>query len=244
MESHLGIIKTDNTSELEKRVLPRFPFNALTFKGEDAVVFSVRDISYSGMQLFLKNGEHSFKLDALIEGALRWKGQTLKVKGQVKWTKEHCLGVAFVENKTMRKNIGDFFSVDNMIAGLRLIDEEEFDLKLPTNLKYWLQNDEAMEIFIWCHSDGEISAFQILLLGDFVEYKDGKGLKSGKVIKRRELDTPLVQEDKFYLQMDQAIDEAKLKFAQNIVNKLGEKNLCPLEIIDFLKIKLGLNTEN
>ncbi len=241
MENHLSLIKTD-FQELEKRIFPRFPFNYLTFKGEGDRVFAVKDISYSGMQLLLKNGGHNYRSGDLLKGTLNWRGATLDLQGLVKWVSGESLGIAFNEDGALEENVRCFLSIDNIISGMRPVHQGGFDLEFPSNLKYWLQADGPVEIFIWRHNDGEISRFQILMLGTFIEYEDGKGLKSGQVVNRKNLDTPLVQEDEFLLQMDEVVDKAILSFAQDIVAKLPGEHL-PVEARDFLRVKLGLSTE-
>ena len=93
MDRHLNLVESD-FEELEKRVLPRFPFCFLTFKcsKENTHVFEVKDISTSGMQLCLKLGTHQIEEDEKIHGFLQWGGVKLEISGNVKWTTEMRLG--------------------------------------------------------------------------------------------------------------------------------------------------------
>lgn len=104
MERHLNLIKTDY-QEVEKRVFPRFPFSYLTFKAGDSEskVFEVKDISFLGMQLCLKDGGHDFIPGTEIDGTLHWKGATLKALGNVKWVRGQQLGVAFTLDNAFEK---------------------------------------------------------------------------------------------------------------------------------------------
>ena len=74
MERRFNLIKSDFEKH-EKRVLPRFPFCYLTFKSDETSrVYEVKDISYTGMQLALKDDEHNFKEDSALKGHIHWLG--------------------------------------------------------------------------------------------------------------------------------------------------------------------------
>ena len=80
MERHLNLIKTD-FEQTEKRIFPRFPFSYLTFKssndGANKHVFEIKDISYTGMQLCLKDGGHDFTPGNTIGGTVHWQKAAL-----------------------------------------------------------------------------------------------------------------------------------------------------------------------
>ncbi|MAF76745.1 MAG: hypothetical protein CME63_17005 [Halobacteriovoraceae bacterium] len=240
MENHLSLIKT-GYQDIEKRILPRFPFNYLIFKSScnEPHVFAVKDISYSGMQLSLKDGGHSFKIGEAISGELHWKGAILSLDADVKWVHGQRLGVEFKVDPSFDDQIKNFLSISNIIKSMRPLHRSPMELDIPTDLKYWLQADGPVEIFVWCHAHSEISRFQLIMMDSFVEYQDGKGLKSGKVVTKRDLDTPLVTEDEFVFEMDERLDDDRLKFARDIVSHLPQEYL-PESVFDFLKLKLGL----
>ena len=238
MDQKLSLIKTDY-QDVEKRVFPRFPFSFLTFKGKEDHVFEVKDISMTGMQLSLKDGGHTYRQEDQVTGELHWKGASLAIIGRVMWVQGSRLGVEFNINDTFDGEIKNFLSIDNIISGMRPVHRNSMDLELPSNLKYWLQADGPVEVFVWRHNDGEVARFQVIMLDNFIEYEDGKGLKSGQVLTKRDLDTPLVKEDEFLFQIDQVLDEDKLSFAQQIVSKLPE-GFLPEEAKEFLQVKLGM----
>ena len=122
---------------------------------------------------------------------------------------------------------------------MRPLHQSSMDLEMPTGLRYWLQADGPVEIFVWCHAHSDISRFQLIMMDSFVEYQDGKGLKSGRVVTKRDLDTPLVKEDEFVFEMDERLDDNRLGFARDIVTHLPSEFL-PDNVLDFLKLKLGL----
>lgn len=241
MENHLSLIKT-GYQEIEKRVFPRFPFNYLTFKGQNGQerVFAVKDISFTGMQLGLKDGGHPYKVGQAIVGELHWRGAILNLEAEVKWVHGQRLGLKFQEGEKFEGEIKDFLSIENIVKGMRALHNSTMDLDLPSDLRYWLQADGPVEVFVWCHNDGEISRFQLVMMESFVEYQDGKGLKSGRVLTKRDLDTPLVQEDEFVFEMDETLDEERLSFAKSIIKEIPAEYL-PSEVFDFLRLKLRIS---
>ncbi|GAB4015362.1 MAG: hypothetical protein Fur0010_14320 [Bdellovibrio sp.] len=235
--TQLNLIKT-GVQDVEKRVFPRFPFSSLIFRIEGGRSFEVIDISHSGMQLALRDGGHEFKGDEKIEGSIHWRSSVLDLNAVVKWTKGTRLGVEFVQDKKFQSKLQDFLSVENMAKHLRPVHEANLDLELPAQLKYWLQADGPVEVFVWRHNDGEISRFQILLLQSFVEWEDGKGVRSGKILTKRNLETPLFSEDEFMFQIDEGLDEQKVLMARHLVESMSDE-LLPAEALQFVHRKLS-----
>ena len=108
--AQLKLVESD-FENLEKRVLPRFPFCYLTFKcGHSEKVFEIRDISHSGMQLVLRDGEHDIKEGSHIHGHIHWFGDTLDINASVKWVTDQRLGVEFSSQQSMREDVSKFLS--------------------------------------------------------------------------------------------------------------------------------------
>ena len=240
MTRHLNLVESD-FEQMEKRVLPKFPFCYLTFKeSEDNLnVYEVKDISKTGMQLCLKNGEHSYKSHSDIQGNLSWLGTRLEVLGTVKWINENRLGVEFTHAKNHKENIKDFLKMDNFITALKPIHKVEYGTALPRNLKYWLRADGPVEIFVWSHADGENSKFQFLIMEHFIEWTDGEGLRTGRIMSKRDIDTPLVSSDEFVFKIDNHLDEEKIDLAKVLCMRIDNSKM-PTETIDFIKLKLGI----
>ena len=237
MERHLNLVASEFV-EVEKRVLPRFPFSYLMFKSE-STTFEVNDISWTGMQLSLKNGEITYQQGDSVKGTLQWRGILLDISGIVKWVHNRRMGIEFKQSAAFTKKINHFLSTENIISGMKSLHDRDLDMDLPTNLKYWLRADGPVEIFMWQHMDGELARFQIILMKNFIEWEDGKGIKTGSIINNRNIDTPLVNENEFVFQVDGKIDGDKIAFARNIVQSLSESHL-PEEARNFLRRKLGV----
>ncbi len=236
MDRQLSLVKTEY-QQLEKRVLPRFPFSFLMFKSHDSgKVFEISDISHTGMQLLLKDGDHGLKADDLLSGTIQWRGHSLAVSADIKWASTRRLGVAF--HDSCLNQVEELFCVSNIVEGLKPMHQTDWEEQLPANLLYWLRADSSLEVFIWGHSDKEFSRFQFVILDYFVEWQDGLGVKSGKVIKKRELETPLFSEGELVFHVDEGVDFAKIAFAKDVIGHLSTGQL-PRAVIDFLKLKLG-----
>lgn len=239
MGSHLSLVQSD-FEQLEKRVLPRFPFCYLTFKSDNDSqrVFEIKDISHSGMQLASKSDENGTTEGQDIAGEIHWLGKSVNIAGTVKWMKENRLGIEFSNLPKLRENVDSFLSIDHFAQSLKPLHKEELGLELPTKLKYWLRSDGPVEVFVWRHNDGELSKFQILIMENFIEWQDTKGLQTGRVISKRDIDTPLISEDEFVFRPDDAIDDEKIEKAASLVSKLDSERL-PQDALDFLLLKLG-----
>jgi hypothetical protein len=115
MKRQLHLVQSD-FEQLEKKVLPRFPFCFLTFKCAKDVphAFEVKDISASGMQIALKSGEHNINNGEHISGRLNWTGRDLEVQGLVKWKTDRRLGIEFSNDVSKRESVIDYLSVDKI----------------------------------------------------------------------------------------------------------------------------------
>ena len=115
MERQFNLIKTDYKT-VEKRILPRFPFSYLIFR-DKGQKFEIKDISYTGMQLCLKDGGHQYVVNDKIAGEIYWRGSILPISGVVKWAKGRRLGLRFEQDGNGRRALQEFLSVDNILAG-------------------------------------------------------------------------------------------------------------------------------
>lgn len=243
MERHLSLIKTDY-QELEKRVFPRFPFGFMIFrednstKSDGLMFYEVKDISLSGMQLVFKDGTHQYMQGSIIEGNLQWRGVAVHVKGKVQWIREGAIGLSFISCIQFESKMRDFLSYDNIISHIKPLHGNELNLDLPNNLKYWLKADGVLEIFVWEHSTSGISRFQILLMEHFIEWEEGIGPRTGRILTQRDLDAPLSPEDEFVFQIDENAKEEKIEMALGVVRKISLAHL-PLITREFLVHKLG-----
>jgi hypothetical protein len=240
MERHLSLIKTDY-QEMEKRVFPRFPFGFMIFKEETSaakMVFEVKDISLTGMQLSFRDGVHNYTQGVNIEGCLQWRGSTVNVSGKVQWIREGCIGLSFDSSISFEEKMRNFLSFDNIVSHIKPLHKSEMTLDLPNNLKYWLKSDGVLEIFVWEHTSSGISRFQILVMEHFIEWEEGVGLRTGRIMTQRDLDTPLSLEDEFVFQIDDGAVQDKIEMALGVVRKIHSEHL-PLEARDFLVYKLG-----
>lgn len=228
-------------------------------------IFEVNDVSFTHLYIALRGGRHTYLTGDKICGKLRWHGQEIYIEGKVKWSTDNSIYITILEhleqleqiNQHMRGLIQDvnyptssnhatndlksFLSVHNVALGLKAIhqlQQSELSLDLPRFLKYWLHAGCLLEIFIWQHSNNEFSRFQIIFLGNFLEWEDGIGIKTGRTISKREIETPLSEEDEVTLSIDNKWDPHKLELFREVVKSLTSKHI-PLTAIEFLLIKLS-----
>lgn len=238
MERRFNLIKSDFEKH-EKRILPRFPFCYLTFKADDTSrIYEIKDISHTGMQLALKDDGHGFKEDSALKGHIHWLGKSLDISGIVKWHTPNRIGVEFHKKREIMEKVQSFLRMEEMVKRLKPLHKVDDGLEIPARLKYWLQSDGPVEFFIWQHADGEIAKIQVLFMETFVEWEDGLGIKTGRILSKRNVDSPLVSEDEWVFNMDQNTDAQKLERVKDLTNLItGE--LLPSEIKTFLVRQLS-----
>jgi hypothetical protein len=239
MERHLSLIKTDY-KEMEKRIFPRFPFGLMMFRESsgEKKVFAVKDISLTGMQITLKDGNFSYKLGDKIVGNLQWRESGIAINGNVQWVRGQSLGVSFETGISFENKMSSFLSFDNIVSHIKPLHQSKLPIDLPNNLKFWLKSDGVLEIFVWEHSQSGISRFQIILMEHFIEWEEGTGIRTGRVMTQRDLDTPLSLEDEFVFQIDEGLMQDKVDLALGLVKKMNDEHL-PSSARDFLFYKLG-----
>ena len=238
MERRLNLIKSDFEKH-EKRVLPRFPFCYLTFKSDDTSrVYEVKDISHTGMQLSLKEDGHAFAADSVLKGSIHWLGKNLDIAGTVKWSTSQRLGVEFAKRREVTDKVQDFLNIKEIVKRLKPLHKVEGGLEIPPRLKYWLRSDGPVELFVWQHGHGEIAKLQILFLEVFVEWEDGEGVKTGRTLSKRNVDSPLLTEDEWVFQMDPEIDGEKLAKVKELIGLIPQDQL-PVEAQTFLVRQLS-----
>jgi hypothetical protein len=239
MERHLSLIKTEY-QELEKRVFPRFPFGLMVFKDKDGDnhAFEVKDISLTGMQMSYRDGNRSYEKGAVVSGRLQWRNASIEVKGKIEWARGQSFGLSFDSSISFEEKMRSFLSYDNIVSHIKPLHKTNLELEIPNDLKYWLKSDGVLEVFVWELKTVGISRFQILAMENFIEWVEGVGVRTGKVMTQRNLETPLGLEDEFVFQIDEAVSESKVEMALGIVKKISEDNL-PLDAKEFLIYKLG-----
>lgn len=236
--AELNLIKNPK-AELEKRILPRFPLTLMTFRADqfEGHSFEVRDISYSGMQLILKDGNHGLCVGDEISGYLFWAGQKLKMKGSIRWCDRKKLGLMFDTTNGLVKDVKDFLGTDILASRMRPLHNGSFEMDIPSDLKYWLKSDGPAELFVWQHRDGELARFQFILMDKLIEWVDGVGLRTGQVVKSQESETPHHFQEELEFLIDQSPCMESLRMAKNILAKITTTSL-PKDAVEFLTLKM------
>jgi hypothetical protein len=233
MERRFNLIKSDFEKH-EKRILPRFPFCYLTFKPDDTSrVYEIKDISLTGMQISLKDTGHDFKQDESLTGHIHWLGKNLDISGTIKWLTQNRLGVEFVKRREILDKVQSFLDIKEIVKLLKPLHKVNGGLEIPARLKFWIRSDGPVEVFIWQHGDGEMAKAQILFFETFVEWEDGVGLKTGRILSKRNVDSPLLNEDEWVFHIDGDVDVAKLERVKTLINEISDE-LLPSEVRTFL----------
>jgi hypothetical protein len=113
----------------------------------------------------------------------------------------------------------------------------ETAIELPVGLKYWLRSEGPVEIFVWKDGHDTITKVQFIFLDSFVEWADGAGVSSGKILTQRDSSLPLGMDGEFLFEIDSRTDLSKLQFCKELLNSLPE-NFLPAEVVSFIMRKL------
>ena len=239
MDRKLSLIKSEEKVH-EKRVFPRFPIGQMIFKDKkNGITFEVKDISLSGVQLELKDGEAPYQVQNKVEGTLHWRGDDIELAGLVQWVNENRYGLRFEENSRELEDLKNFLSLDNIVSHIRPIHENPLDIELPNNLKYWLKADGVLEIFVWELPLSGISRFQILFMENYLEWTEGEGVRTGRVLTQRNLETPLTLEDEVVFEADESVSSEKLHLGKRILGAVNPMHIHHADR-DFLLYKLKI----
>ena len=226
----------DGEKQFIKRVFPRYPFSFLVFKAGGRA-FEIKDISFQGMQISLKDGEHNLSVGDRLTGELHWKGEMLAVNFRVKWASKDGVGGGFEGDEEFDKKIQSFFCVQNILNGLRPLHLHESERELPDNLKYWFKSDGSVEFFVWCGNSGQICSFQGIVLDRFFEWEEGMAVWTGRIFKHRDLETPLDCWEEFFFEEDLSPNPFVVELVCKIFSQLPGDYLSE-EDRKFLLLKL------
>lgn len=235
--------------EIERRVLPHFPLNYLTFKvavhgqkGQLApTTFEVANLSLSGMQINQKLGDGHFKKGDRVQGMLNWAGSLLNVEGEIVWSREErFFGIAFSKLSTTGK-LQEFFSTPEVVKKMRKVDLEDEYLYAKRDLSLWLRSDSVFELFVWQNRDGSFDRVHMSFLEHILEWSVQSGLQTGKIFSQRDILTPLWQEHEHTFTTDEKINIVTQDTFSDIV-----KNISPQFLNDsyrsFLHSKLRIDS--
>ncbi len=220
MERKLSLIK--NTEKLqEKRIFPRFPIGLMIFKDQkNALTFEVKDISLNGMQIELKDGVNAYRNLESICGELHWRGDEISLNGEVQWASGQRLGIRF-QNDEHADSLKGLLSLDNVVSHIKAVHENPLSLDLPHGLKYWLKADGVLDFFVWELPLSGISHFQILFMENFIEWNEGVGLRTGRIINQRNIETPLNFQDELIIENDTEIQADRIHLAKRILSSIN-----------------------
>jgi len=213
---------------IEKRVLPRFPLNYLTFRVSDKMnqhhkTYSIRDISTTGMQITKTEGQISFQVGDTFSGDVSWKGEKCEIQAEVKWIEGRRMGVKFISDL---KVVDEFLSMDRIVKNTKALHTENLGLNTPKGLKYWFQADGPVEFFLWTFPSGEISKFELIMHKKLFEWDFYKGPRTGEIISMRGKETPLSSEDEFQFHFHERNDEIFMQRCHRFISSLKSNEIA------------------
>jgi hypothetical protein len=177
-------------------------------------------------------------VNSSLTGTIHWLGKSLTISGLVKWNTSNRLGVEFLKKSEILSQVQQFLNLKDLVHRLKPLHKMNDGLEIPAKIKYWLRADGPVEIFVWRHNDGEVSKVQVLYFESFVEWEDGRGVQTGRIVSKRNVDTPLISEDEWLFQIDRDLDGEKINQAKKLIGALSEEHV-PTETQSFIVRQLS-----
>ncbi len=236
----LALLKNQTEfEEVEKRVFPRFPVGSLILKTEDQQLWQVKDISYTGLQM-AHHQACPYGHGETVKADLSWNGEHCAISGTVQWSSAHRAGIVFSDES--QQKIRHFLKLEKIAKNLKSLAKDDFVqemVQIPSHLAYWLATDGPVEVFVWRHPRGHgYSKFQCLILDTIVEWRDGLGLRTGKIVNKRDVETPLHSEDEIFFSFDQEVNSHRYQLAQSLIQAIPEQYQANREY-EFLASKFS-----
>ena len=224
MERVLSLVESD-FGLIQKRKFPRFPYSYLVFltNGSERKV-EIKDISHSGMQLESKLDPVSQRSGDEVSGKIMGFGSEVEVYGRVEWVKEQRMGLSF--SKNCLPAVKDYLREEKLSKWMKPLTNSHLAANLPQGLRVWLRTDGPIELFMWQDSGGVISEFQVIVMENFVEWEASEGARTGRVLSKRSLETPLASSDEFVFELDQTLSKARVDKAVKIIENLSSDQLA------------------
>lgn len=237
------IIKNDSPIE-EKRLFPRFPYNFLTFSPGDKVyeiIDITKDCIVFNVVLDGEENQNLFKVNDKISGKIHWHGLEIILSGIVESIIDSRVEISFIHSQKSLISLDEFLNIENLMKGLRPLHNSSFDIEHPPTLKYWLHGDGPLDLFFWVYENNEYSSFQMILLHDFIEWIDGKGLRTGQAQRKRIIETPLISEDEYRVLIDPVLNNQRIEkglIFLDLIKEHPKYPLIPLPAMEFLRRNL------
>ena len=234
----------DYSHPAEKRIFPRFPFAFLFFRTKiqkSDLTCHVLDISLDGMQIEMTTDEVELRSGQDSQGEIHWLGESLLVKGKIKWVFQKRAGIEFQldeKNKIMLEKLLAAEAISKQFKPIHdILPKIRPDFELPQGLFLWLRAEGPFEIFAW-KNNNEIYRFQILMLNQFVEWRQDSDRLTGQIQFRRESELPLTLEKECLFVFDPRPNQTLINKAKDLIIPINQQ-ILPRETQNFFIEKLG-----
>jgi hypothetical protein len=234
---------TNQSSGVERRIIPRYSFSYLTFKllhhGEmvKAMTFEVNDVSTEGLALETKFFDlQNFKVGDFLHGVLNWAGERLDIKATIKWVSHGRMGLQFRPDKSLFERIKELSSLQMLTSKLKALHAPKYKLNLADDLFYWIQSEGPLEFFAWKKSESSpVHRLQIVYWQNYLEWEKGEGWSSGILKDRRHFGTAGIDTSECLVMFDSILDQKKLKTVKEIISLFPEEMFLKADYEFFLR---------
>jgi len=163
----------------ERRHLPRLSLTSEQFRlNRDGKLFSVSDLSRSGMGIWLLNREDAqhFSVGLLLEGILNLKRQKYHAKVRVRNMSPDRIGCEFEDpSEEIIVALADLLNPELLGKELKPLPSSEM-----TSL--WYHGPTGTDLLFRRMADGNYQRFTLYVLGTFIQWDQREGLSTGRTL--------------------------------------------------------------
>lgn len=204
-----------------RRIFERFDvdYKHLTMLNEQDILV-VRDLSAKGFSTQVsERGFQRFRIGDIYAAKMRYLGEIFDIAARVTWKNEDTVGFELVEPSKQTLNfMRRLLKPIEIAASLRRVDSSF--MANNTEGKTWYHGDNDTDLYIYRNEAGELSAWQLILGNEFVEWSELSGLSTGEVKSNNSASEVIGQMTARSTVSDQKLNDSRRKLALDVLMAL------------------------
>jgi hypothetical protein len=218
-----GVSRPAETKRRNRRIFARYKIDHkhLMLMNEQDIL-QVREISAKGFstEVSPRCAERLVHGD-VYDARIRYLGEIYDLKARVAWKEGSTVGFEMVDaTREAMSFVKRLLKPVEIAASLQAVDTTF--MSESGNGKTWYHGDEESDLYLWHDPDTDrLSAWQLAIGREFVEWSEANGLSSGSLIRAEDKDILSGGRLAAALQSrDAAVDEGKRQFAVDVIMAL------------------------
>jgi hypothetical protein len=177
----------------------------------------VKDLSLRGFHSQVpQRAIERLAIGDIYEARSRHRQTSIELNIKVAWLRGDRVGFEFVKlDDDARRVIKALIRPIKIAASMSLIDADFIKATSPS--KMWYHGDDGSDLFIWHDERGFMCGWQFIADDKYLEWREGKGLESGALIKENSSESGLLDSHEQVLKADETIDREFLHFTSDVL---------------------------